>query len=56
MNQKLFQNLTLILGILMIIGIIVLGVYMFLHQQTLLQDPCKLCMDKGYSCYLWRFG
>jgi disulfide bond formation protein DsbB len=54
MKIETFQRITLWLGIILILSVLSLLFYLFKYQQTLLSDPCKLCMDKGFSCFKWR--
>lgn len=51
MKALTFQIITLILGIALLVGIVMLGVFMIKYHNEMLSDPCKLCLDRGFSCY-----
>jgi len=54
MTQKFFQWLTLIIGTLIFLGIILLAIIIYKNINIIQSDPCKLCIEGGFSCFKVR--
>ena len=50
MEQIKYQQLSLLIGIILIIIFLAIMIYLFLNIELIKSDPCKLCVDKGFNC------
>jgi len=58
-TDKEVINFRRISFVVMIFAVIIALVFLYRiikYQETVLKDPCQLCMELGYECFQTNFG